>query len=342
MILVGNPNDPFAIRTNGSRIDAPLVGADDERTDRISANGNHSLCLSTPWGCHRMRKSIRAGRWIRAVLPIAALLVTAIPRFAFAQSAEQIVRKVVGNELYYGDHDHSRWMFRDSYKSPTKNQVKLVIQTPQGNLSEIIEDNGHPPDAQERRADLNHMQQFVSNPSLRAQQRRNEQHDDQQATNLLKMLPDAFIWHLESRGDGEIKLSYHPNPDFSPPSMSARVLAAMSGTMTVDEGQMRLKDLFGRLTQTVEFGWGFLGKIYAGGTFDVLRSEIAPHEWQITQTHVHISGHALFFKNIGDQEDELTSDYHPVPAGVDLRKAEEMLQDGEVAKDLGIEDPLGH
>jgi len=318
-----------------------LLGASGERKDRISAYGNRLLVLSTPRGCDRMRKPIRAGRWLSTVLPIAAIfLVTTTPPPAFAQSAEQVVRKVVGNELYYSDHDHTCWMFRDSYQSPTKNQVKLVIQTPQGNLSEIIEDDGRPPSAQEHRADLNRMQQVVNNPSMRAQQRRNEQHDDQQASNLLKILPDAFVWRIDSRADGKIRLSYHPNSNFSPPSMSARVLAEMSGTMTVDEDQMRLADLFGRLTQPVEFGWGLLGHIDAGGTFQVTRSEIAPYEWQITQTYVHISGHALFFKNIGDQEDEVTSDYHRVPDGVDLAQAEEMLRDGEVARELGISTDL--
>ncbi|HTX40491.1 MAG TPA: hypothetical protein VMD25_01585 [Acidobacteriaceae bacterium] len=287
-----------------------------------------------------MRKSFLPGRLLCAVLPVTALFVTAAPRVACAQSAEQIVRKVVGNELYYGYHDHSSWMFLDTYKSPTKNQVKLVIQTSQGNLSEITENYGRPPSAQEHQADLNHMQQIVNSPSMRAQQRRSEEHDDQQAANLLKILPDAFVWQIDSRQNGQIRLSYHPNSNYSPPSMSARVFAAMSGTMVVDEDQMRLADLFGRLTHSVEFGWGLLGHIDAGGTFQVIRSQIAPYEWQITQTHVHISGHALFFKNIGDQEDEVTSDYHRVPADVDLAKAEEMLRDGQVARELGLSTDL--
>jgi hypothetical protein len=277
---------------------------------------------------------------ISCSFPLLVLLLTA-PRLALAQpqsqSAEQIVRKVVGNELYYADHDHTSWMYRDDYRSPSKDLVKLVIQTHQGNLSQIILDHGLPPSPQVHQQDLRRIHQIVTDPSLRAQMRRNAAHDDQQATDLLKMLPDAFVWTIDSRANGQIKLSYRPNPNFSPPSMSSRVLAAMSGTMTVDEKQMRLEDLFGRLTQPVEFAWGLLGKINAGGTFEVLRSEIAPDEWQITETHVHISGHALFFKNIGDQEDEVTSDYHLVPDSTTLAQAEQMLLNGQVAKILGIE-----
>jgi hypothetical protein len=289
-----------------------------------------------------MNLFVRLERTLRICLPVAVLLSLSTPRVARAQSADDIVRKVVGNELWYSDHDHSRWMYEDDYKSPSKDIVKLVIETPQGNLSEIIRSYGQAPSAQVHRADVTRMKKTVNDPSFRAQQRQNEQHDDEQATNLLKMLPDAFIWHIDSRENGKIRLSYHPNPKFSPPTMSSRVLAAMSGSMTVDTNQMRLEKLYGRITQTVNFAWGLLGHIDAGGTFEVIRSEIAPHEWQITGTHVHISGHALFFKNIGDQEDEVTRNYHPVPDGVDLEKAQQMLVDGEVAKMLGVPDPFAH
>lgn len=289
-----------------------------------------------------MNLFVRLERTLRICLPVAVLLSLTTPRVARAQSADDIVRKVVGNELWYSDHDHSRWMYEDDYKSPSKDIVKLVIETPQGNLSEIIRSYGQAPSPQMHRADLTKMHRTVNDPSFRAQQRQSEQHDDQQAENLLKMLPNAFIWHIDSRENGKIRLSYHPNPNFSPPTMSSRVLAAMSGTMLVDQRQMRLEDLFGRLDKPVEFGWGLLGHLNAGGTFQVIRSQIAPNEWQITGTHVHISGHALFFKNIGDQEDEVTCNYHPVPDGVDLQKAQQMMVDGEVAKILGVPDPFAH
>lgn len=272
-------------------------------------------------------------RLIAAILFVTA----AIPRNATAQTAQDLVRKVVQNELYADAHDHSRWMYRDAYKSPTKNVVKLVIQTPEGNLSETIEDNGRPATPAEHQADLNHIQQMLTDPGLRQRQRRNEQHDSQQATDLMKMLPNAFIWKIEGRENGEVTLSYKPNPSFSPPSMSARVLAAMSGTMVVDEQQMRLKSLSGRLMQPVEFGWGLLGRLNAGGIFQIVRNQIAPGIWDITQTHVHIAGHVLFFKTISDQEDEVTSDYHRVPDGVDLAKAADMLRDGQVERELNAE-----
>jgi len=276
-------------------------------------------------------------RTLQAFLPIAALLFAAVPRCAAAQSPEEIVSTVVSNEIKFEAADHSRWMYRDAYKSPEKDTVKLIIQTPQGNLSEIIEDHGQPPSPQEHQADLAHMQQLVVDPALRERQRRAEAHDGQQADDLMRMLPNAFLWQITGREHGMIILASHPNPKFSPPSMSARVLASMSGSLFVDEHTMRLVKLTGRLMQPINFGWGLLGHLDAGGTFEIVRTEIAPGEWQITQSHIHISGHALFFKTIGDQEDEVTSDYRPVPDGVDLDKAAEMIRSGQLARDLDAE-----
>jgi hypothetical protein len=158
----------------------------------------------------------------------------------------------------------------------------------------------------------------------------------------MRMLPTAFIWKIDSRGDGTITLSYHPDPNFDPPSMSARVLSSMSGTLVVNERDMRLVRLTGKLMQPVTFGWGLLGRLEAGGTFEIVRTQIAPDNWQITQTHVHISGHALFFKTIGDQEDEVTSDYRPVPDNVDLQKAAQMIRDGQIAQELHAEVHFNH
>jgi hypothetical protein len=283
-----------------------------------------------------MTKLFRLVRAPEALLPATLLLAAAAPRAA-AQSPQEIVSTVVNNEIRIETADHSRWMYRDAYKSPEKDNVKLIVQTPQGNLSETIQDHGQPPTPQEQAADLAHMQQFLVDPAMRERARRAEAHDGQQAEDLTRMLPNAFIWQITSRDHGQITLAYHPDPKFSPPSMSARVLSSMSGTLVVDEHSMRLVKLTGRLTQAINFGWGILGHLDAGGTFVVIRTEIAPGEWQITQTHVHISGHALFFKTIGDQEDEVTSDYQPVPDGVDLNKAAQMIRDGQLARDLHAE-----
>ena len=104
-------------------------------------------------------------------------------------------------------------------------------------------------------------------------------------------------------------------------------MGSMSGTLTVAIPGHRIKTFKGRLNNDVTIGFGFLARIKAGSTFDIERREVASGYWQIAETHVHFSGHALFFKTIGTQEDEVKSDFTLVPLGTTLEHAVEMLKD---------------
>jgi hypothetical protein len=295
-----------------------------------------------PSGSRRNSTSCRT-RASRAYTSRLALFALLLPLFAagvppaFSQTPTQIVQTVVNNELSADTNDHTSWMYRDTKQSPGKSSVRLVVETAHGNIFETIESNGQPLDSQDRQQEFQRIDQTVNDPDAQQKQKKNDQHDEQQARSMMELLPKAFIWTETGRKDGDIYLTYKPDPNFDPPSMASHVLAAMSGTLIVNAKQMRLTELKGTLLQPVEFAWGLLGKLDPGGIFHIVRQEIAPGEWQITQTHVHIHGHALLFKSIGDQEDEETSDYHPTPASLTLKEAAQMLKNGTVARELGVE-----
>ncbi len=62
---------------------------------------------------------------------------------------------------------------------------------------------------------------------------------------------------------------------------------------------------------------------------------MAPGFWQITETHVHIEGKALFFKNIGQHQDEVQTEFSQVPNGTTLEQAVEMSKALEVRCSAG-------
>jgi hypothetical protein len=157
-----------------------------------------------------------------------------------------------------------------------------------------------------------------------AKQKRDGVQDGKNAEELLRMLPDAFNWKMQSEDAQKITLHFEPNPNFSPPDMQGRVLGRMAGELVVDKGQNRIITISGKLTEDVTIGWGLLGRLHEGGTFRVERREVSPGLWQITETHVHIQGRALFFKNIGQQQDEVQTEFTQVPYGTTLEQAVEM------------------
>ena len=252
-------------------------------------------------------------------------------------SAQQLVQQVVNNELQANQNDHTHWMYRDSDTGPAKSTVKLVVETPNGTVSKLILLNGHALTPQEQAQEDARMESTLTDPSVVAKQRKNSAHDDQQSISLMKMLPNAFIWTYTGESNGEIHLDFKPNPAFQPPTYASRVFAGMAGQAVVDAGQKRVKVLSGKLIHSVEFGWGLFGKMDKGGTFRIVRSEVGPGIWEITETHVHIQGHMLIFKSINQQDDEISSDYKKTPASMTLRQAIDKLKNGDIAKELGIE-----
>ena len=188
--------------------------------------------------------------------------------------------------------------------------MQWVADTSKGSVKRVLTRNGQKLSESEQRAGIDH---FTQNPSVQQKQKQDNQGDDEQAEELLKLLPAAFRWTNAGTHGSNTIMHFKPDPNFDPPDREARVFAAMEGDLAIDTHQYRIASLKGRLIHDVNFGWGLLGKLEEGGTFDVERRELAPGKWQITETHVHINGHALLFKSISENEDEVKTQWKPLP-----------------------------
>lgn len=250
---------------------------------------------------------------------IATGLCLLMPGALRAQDARALIRQAVETELAANDHDRSRWRYRDDEQD--KRTVSIVVETDAGSVKRLVMRDGRPLTAVEAAAEEQRLQAFVADPSKIAKQRKDGASDDESARQLLKMLPEAFDWKVAKVTESDDTLEFSPKPGFNPANMQARVLSAMAGEVVVDRKQHRMRTLSGRLTQDVTIGYGLLGRLKEGGTFRVERREVKPGLWQITETHVHIDGKALLFKQIGQQQDEIESDFTQVPGGATMEQA---------------------
>jgi hypothetical protein len=264
---------------------------------------------------------------IRAVALCVAL--AALAHGLLAEDAKQIVQQAVNVQLVADRDDQSHWRY---IRTDDGKDKVVVVETEHGAISRHIELDGKPASTAVLAADDETNQKFIHDPGAQKKQRENGMHDDKSAIELLNLMPEAFVWKVESETPQLITLSYMPNPSFDPPDMEARVMGSMSGTLTVALPGHRIKTFKGRLMKDVTIGFGFLARIKAGSTFDIERREVAPGYWQIAETHVHISGHALFFKTIGTQEDEVKSDFSLVSLGTTLEQAVGLLLGPKVAR----------
>lgn len=239
-----------------------------------------------------------------------------------SRTAREILQTAVKTELDADRNDHSRWRYRDDQKD--LGTASIVVETDHGSVKRLIERGGHPLSTQDAAAEDARLRSFIHDSSALAKQKRDGQQDGKQARDLLVMLPDAFTWQITSQDAEKVTMHFQPNPKFSPPNIQARVLGAMEGTLVVDRKEHRITTLSGRLMQDVTIGWGILGRLREGGTFHVERRQVGPNLWQITETHVHIDGKVLFFKSIGQQQDEVQTEFTQVPPGTTLEQALEL------------------
>jgi hypothetical protein len=250
------------------------------------------------------------------------LIAAAISPLSHAEDSKQFVQRAVQTELAADQDDHSRWIYFETDRRPGHDVKQWVAETHDGSLRRVIEINGQSVSAADQRQK---MDGYLNDSSARSKQRKSEQHDDAQATEMLKLLPDAFIWTNQGTSGRVTLLHFKPNPQFHPPDLEARVFAAMEGDMEVDTVQLRIASLKGRLIRDVKIAGGLLGSLNAGGTFDVERRETAKSIWQITESHIHIQGHALIFKTISEQEDDVKTNFLQLGGETSLREAEAKL-----------------
>lgn len=252
---------------------------------------------------------------VRVILLPALMAVTACAWAAQeGPDAKTLVAQAVKTELDADHNDHAAFEYRDHDVTPDHDTVFQVIETPQGSLKRKLAEHGAPLSAEQRHIDDLRIHALLNDPSVQAKQRKDEVHDNQQAESMLKLLPMAFLWTVEKNSPAEVTLHFTPDPAFNAKTMEARVLSAMSGEIVVAKPSNRIQHIRGKLTEDVKIGFGLLGRLKAGGTFNVERREVAPGHWQITASHVHIDGRALLFKSIGEQEDETKTDFKVSPS----------------------------
>jgi hypothetical protein len=264
---------------------------------------------------------------------VAALLLF-VP-FAFPQnqsdtslSANDLVRRVIANELRMQDQDHTHWMYEEETTKAGVKEIKAVAGTKDGTVTLLVARNGQPLAEDEQNREKERMNAFIHDREAQEKRKRAAEDDAAKTKRLLSMLPDAFHFSYaqgsEDTGD-TVRLDFQSNPAYHAPSREAQVFHEMAGTLTVDRKEERLVEINGKLMNDVKFFGGMLGHLDRGGTFDVRQVRVGANHWEIERLKVNMKGKALFFKTISVQQDETHSHFQQLPDNMTLAEAADLL-----------------
>jgi hypothetical protein len=249
----------------------------------------------------------------------ALLLLFSIVGLALAQddSPETIVTRAAHNELTARDQHPFRYTL---YKinEDGRSTTKEIIETKDGDVARLIAVGGKPltPDAES--VEVERLQTLLTHPEIQAHRRKREQADANRGNELVRLLPNAFIYHLEGMADGPngpcYRFSMTPNPSFKPPDRAAEVFAGMAGELWIDKKQERMVKFQAHLISDVNFAWGIAAKLYKGGTILVDQEDVGEKHWEQPMFKLSLTGKILLIKSLTYDTTEKESDYSPVPS----------------------------
>jgi len=242
--------------------------------------------------------------------------------------AGQLVREVVYNELR--DHErHGYWQFLVERHIQQQTRLEDQVETAQGPIARLALSNGQPLSPEAEQEEQARLQRLLASPAEQAKHLRAYQEDEDRIGRILAMLPDAFLYEYDGDENGCHRLRFRPNPAYSAHTIEARVFHAMGGTLWVDARMKRLVRLDGRVEETVDFGYGILGRLYKGGWFQLQRTQVSPTDWKTDRIEVHLNGRALFIKTFARETSEARTGFLPVPAGMNLAQGMALLEENQ-------------
>lgn len=246
-----------------------------------------------------------------------------------------LVRRAVQNEVRQGTDASAHFMFKDQRKTAHTSQTKLIVETQDAAAAMIIEQDGRSLNPQQQQAEDARLQNYIRNPDQLAWKRRQEKDDADRTLQIVKALPDAFLYEADGTAPGSagvgkpgvtlIRLKFHPNPKYDPPSREQQVLTGMQGHVLIDPVANRIAEIDATLQKQVAFGWGILGHLDRGGHFLVQQAEVSNQQWDLTRMDLSFTGKILLFKSLTVQSSDVFSDFRSVPSNLTFAQGVELL-----------------
>ncbi len=237
-----------------------------------------------------------------------------------AQTGEELMADACYNELQHRERN-SLWASQVQRRTAGHVYLEEEIETVDGPIHRLLSVDGHEPSQPERKQDDDRLRNLMHNPRARLALKKNREADEKKFDDLLRVLPNAFLFEEQGEQGGLEKLAFRPNPAYKPTTYEETALHAMSGVILIDVHEKRLVQLTGTLTQEVDFGFGLIGHLSKGGTIEVNRIRLSPGVWKTSSSRIDLNGRFVLFKTINKQQDETHSHFKPVASDMSILQA---------------------
>jgi hypothetical protein len=247
---------------------------------------------------------------------------------AVASDPVALVRKASANELKPSGGLHP-YRYKLHKVNDGRSTTKEIVETKDGDVARLLDAGGHPLEGDANQTEVDRLNNLLAHPEIQEHRHKREMEDSNRANEMLRLLPDAFLYHFEDMVTGPsgpaYRLTLKPNPSFNPPDREAEVYAGMAGELWIDQKQERMVKLDVHLIADVNFGWGILGRLDKGGSILVEQTDVGNNHWEQYHFKLNLHGKALMFKTLNFVTTEDETGFEPVPAGWGYQDAVKLL-----------------
>ncbi len=237
-----------------------------------------------------------------------------------SQTAKELIEEACYNELQQREK-RTLWSYTAERHSNNHVFREQVIETGDGPVRHLLSVDGHSPTPAQIKEEDDRHQELLKNPSGRRAIQKQRDDDDKTMQELLRIIPEAFVFEDQGNAGESERIAFHPNPGFRPKTYEQRVLHALDGIVFIDLHDKRIARLSGSLGARVKFGYGLIGHVEQGGTTEITRVNLSPGVWKTSAEKIDIDGRFVMLKTINKHQDESRTGFEPVAPDTTVAQA---------------------
>ena len=253
-------------------------------------------------------------------------LPSALPSEAINNLVREACYKVVQQR-----EEKSLWSYRVERHESNHIILEQVIETVDTPVTHLLAFDGQAPTLAQLKEEEDRYRSLLKNSGNQSALKREHDEDTKRMEEMLRIIPEAFVFQDQGAQRGLEKIAFHPNPEFKPKTYEQRVLHTLVGTAFIDLRDKQIAKVSASLAQRVEFGLGLLGRVDRGGTVNIARTRLADGVWQVNMEKIDLSGRMVIFKSLNRHKDEWRSNFKPVAPGTTSAQAVDELEKNDSA-----------
>jgi hypothetical protein len=223
-------------------------------------------------------------------------------------------------------HQPMRYLIRVVDRKGDK--TREIIESAQGNVARLIQRDGKPITADEDAAERSRLNAILASPEdfLKHQQRDSVARN--YAIQLIKLLPQAGLYTYtpgQPQPPGstspQVVIDFRPNPAFHPPTMMAELLTGLEGRVWIDVRTGTMTRIEGDVLRPVNFGWGVVARIYAGGHVEFEQTFVEGKRWIYSHLDEDLTVREMMLRTVNDKTKMSTWNFQLLPSPVSFQEA---------------------